>query len=111
MFIFKWLCFLMVGMAPFAAIASLIGVFFGLGGWGWLLFLWFGFIGMLSSGMAQQFESARGVSTIMTILLLTAFVAGVAFAFSDLPGKVSVFYVLLAPLLLIPFFALRKGRK
>lgn len=111
MIIFKWACLLIGGVAPFAAVASLVGTFFGLGGWGWLLFLWFGFTGMFSLAAAQQFESARGFSTLMAILLLAAFVAGVAFALSDLPSKVSVFYALLAPLFLIPIFALIKGRR
>lgn len=110
MVIFKWVCFLIAGVAPFAAIASLIGAFFGLGGWGWLLFLWFGFAGMFSMVAAQQFDSAPGYSAAMAILLLVALVAGAAFGLSDLPRKVSVFYALLAPILIIPIFALKKGR-
>ena len=108
MIIFKWLCLFIAGVAPLAAIASLVGTFFGLGGWGWLLFLWFGFTGMFSLTAANQFENARGFSTVMATILLSAFVAGAIFALSDLPRKVSVFYALLAPLLLIPLFALRK---
>lgn len=108
MIIFKWLGLFIMGVAPFAAIASLVGTFFGLGGWGWLLFLWFGFTGMFSLAAAQQFESARGFSAVMVTILLAAFVAGAVFALSDLPRKISIFYALLAPLLLIPLFALRK---
>lgn len=110
MVIFKWLCFLIAGVAPLAAIASLIGTFFGLGGWGWILFLWLGFAGMFSLVAAKQFDSAPGFSAAMGTLLLVAFVAGVAFGLSDLPRKVSVFYALLGPLLLIPIFALKKPR-
>lgn len=110
MVIVKWLCFLIAGVAPLAAIASLIGTFFGLGGWGWLLFLWFGFTGMFSLAAAKQFDSSPGLSSVMATLLLATFIAGVSFGLSDLPRKVSVFYALLAPLLLIPIFALKKRR-
>ena len=109
MIIFKWLGLFIMGVAPFAAIASLVGTFFGLGGWGWLLFLWFGFTGMFSLAAAQQFASARGLSAVIVTILLAAFVAGAAFGLSDLPRKISVFYALLAPLLLIPFFAFQKN--
>lgn len=111
MVIFKWVCFLIAGVAPFVAIASLIGTFFGLGGWGWLLFLWFGFAGMFSMVAAEQFDSVPGYSSIMAILLLVALVAGAAFSLSDLPRTVPVFYALLAPLLIIPILALKKGRR
>lgn len=87
MVIFKWVCFLIAGVAPFAAIASLIGAFLGLGGWGWLLFLWFGFAGMFSMVAAEQFDSAPGYSAAMATLLLVALVAGAAFGLSDLPRE------------------------
>ncbi|MFU6384523.1 hypothetical protein ACM78Z_26685 [Pseudomonas aeruginosa] len=110
MVVFKWLFFFVAGVAPFAAVASLIGTFFGLGGWGWILFLWFGFTGMFSLDAASsQLDDASSFSALLAILLLAAFIAGAAFALSDLPRKVSVLYAL-APLLFIPIFALRKGR-
>lgn len=116
MVLFKYLLLLIVGVAPIASIGSLIGTFFGLGGWGWLLFLWFGFTGMFSMGGAKLFESHQepsdSVSTIVAVgialLLIAAFAGGLAFAFSDLPRKISVFYVLLAPLIFLPVFMLLK---
>jgi len=105
---------LIVGIAPIAAIVSLIGTFFGLGGWGWLLFLWFGFIGMFSMGEAKllkEDESDNGTintsfSVGISLLLLFAFLSGVLFAISDLPKKIPVYYALFIPLVLIPIFLL-----
>ncbi|MDP3797795.1 MAG: hypothetical protein Q8R06_11700 [Polaromonas sp.] len=73
MVVFKWLCFFVAGVDPFAAIASLIGTFFGLGGWGWILFLWFGFTGMFSLGAANsQLDNASSFSALMAKLALCA---------------------------------------
>ena len=116
MVLFKYLLLLIVGVAPIASIGSLIGTFFGLGGWGWLLFLWFGFTGMFSMGAAKLFgsheEPSESASTFVAVgialILIAAFAGGVAFALSDLPRKISVFYVLLAPLIFLPVFMLLK---
>lgn len=118
MVLFKYLLLLIVGVAPIASIGSLIGTFFSLGGWGWILFLWFGFTGMFSMGAAKLFESSEGsndsgnmfVAVGIALLLIAAFAGGLAFALSDLPHRISVFYVLLAPLIFLPVFMLLKRK-
>jgi hypothetical protein len=54
--VFKYAITFIVGVAPIAAIASLIADFFRLDGWGWVLFLWFGFTGMFSLGVLKLHE-------------------------------------------------------
>jgi hypothetical protein len=105
----KYLIGFVLAVAPIAAIASLIGTFFGLGGWGWLLFLWFGFTGMFSLGLLkQEVEKADQLFVSgLAILLMTAFAGGVYFALSDLPRRISIWYALLTPLIVFALLALK----
>ena len=106
----KYPIMFIVGVAPIAALACLVGTFFHLGGWGWLLFLWFGFTGMFSLGVLKLHEEENPNAVVilgLSTILILAFVGGALFAVSDLPERVSVFYALLAPLFIIPFLAMR----
>lgn len=101
-----------------ASMASLIGTFFGLGGWGWILFLWFGFTGMFSLGAIKLVEpkeegeeDSYAVVAILTALLTSAFAGGVAFALSDLPRQISPLWMLLAPVVVFPLIAIFGRRK
>lgn len=111
---FRYLALLIAGIAPIASIASFIGSFFGLGGWGWLLFMWFGFTGMFAMSTAEHFkpeelrEKGALVPVAITLLLAIAFVLGALFALSDLPKRISIFYAILAPIPLIALIAFLK---
>jgi len=99
----KYAIMFIVGVAPVAAFASLVGGFFRLGGWGWLLFLF-------SLGVLKLHEEEKPNAVVilgLSTILILAFVGGALFAVSDLPERVSVFYALLAPLLIVPFLAMR----
>ncbi len=72
------------GVAPIASVASLVGILFGLGGWGIPLFLWFGFTGMFSLGAAGALQKDKDASVlqgaVFALPLLAAFGIGVFFA-------------------------------
>jgi hypothetical protein len=108
----KYLLMLVGGLAPFAAMASLVGTFFGLGGWGWLLFLWFGFTGMFAAGAVSaqaQLHGAPVPAVGAAIVLVLAFAAGAAFVLSDWPQRFSALYAL--PVLLLGFLPLLLFRR
>ncbi len=95
-----------------ASMASLIGTFFGLGGWGWILFLWFGFTGMFALGAVKPGETQEGGFVAFLAALFTlAFAGGVAFALSDLPRQVSPLWMVLAPVVVLPLIAIFGRRK
>ena len=119
MVILKYLMYGVITLSPFAAIGSLISGFIFLGGWGWILFLWFGFTGLFSMGVLKQIDTAMaeadnpsdsGIMTIITLSLVIAFVGGVLFGLSDLPERISVFYMLFGILFVVLLFGLF-GRK
>lgn len=114
MTLLKYVMILIAGLAPFAAIASLIGAFFDFGEWGWLLFMWFGFTGMFALNTVKLYDKGRPYTLAMIglpFILILAFVGAALFALSDLPGRISVFYSLLTPLLIFPILALRNRLK
>lgn len=119
MFIVKYLMYCVTALSPLAALGSFISGFSWLGGWGWILFLWFGFIGLFSMSLIKGIGRAKSVPDIasdsritvtLALLLVTAFVGGVLFGFSDLPQRISVFYVLIGMLFTVLLFGLL-GRK
>ena len=48
-------------IAPFAAIGSFVAGFIWLGGWGWLLFVWFGFMGTRVRTPIDYWDASRWV--------------------------------------------------
>lgn len=111
--------FVIGATALFASVAAFVSSFITLGGWGWILFLWFGFTGMFSLALASQLKDSGRSPFLFALLgclvLLTAYGAGLWFWISGAVHHVSFWYGLLAP---VAFFAalavyknLRQGEK
>jgi hypothetical protein len=105
----------LTALALLATLTSFISGFIWLGGWGWMLFLWFDFIGLLSVSLIQEIDRAKslpdvasdsGITAIIALLLTFAFVGGVLFGLSDLLQRISVFYMLFGGLFVILLFGL-----
>lgn len=104
--------FFIGGTAPLPSIAALIFSVVSLGGWGWLLFLWFGFIGMFALGLAKQLlNEADTENHIRTdglfsfgmlgfVILGTAYMGGLWFWISGAVHRISLWYGLLAPIVI-----------
>lgn len=103
MSIFKWLSYLIGIVSPIAALVCVLGIFTGLGGWGWLLFVVFAFLSIFSLSVAQHFDEEPRRSTRYALAILAAVGVAGLFALSDLPNRLSALYMLIVPVGLLIF--------
>jgi hypothetical protein len=100
------------GTAPLASVSALIATFFSLGGWGWLLFMWFGFTGMFAFSLARQSSAAITAGNAQSngmllfailglVILGSAYFGGLWFWLSGQVERVSFWYGVLAPVAII----------
>lgn len=109
--------FLIGGTAPLLSIAALIFSFISLGGWGWLLFLWFGFTGMFALGLASQLLNVTDTNNhiptdglfsfgmLGLVILSMAYLGGLWFWMSGEVHRISLWYGLLIPIVVLILIA------